>query len=285
MAIGTMAAIGMGVSAVGGAIKGARGSSTTSSVNLRDPSALENQAEGISGRQLATLEDFLGAGPGKSDIAAGTGATRDLAAQLLELQETGGLPGEQDVAAGRDLASLLFQGQRENLKQSFEDQRMQAAQNRAVAGRGGTDPVLAAKLSQEQTRQRRQVDTAQGAQAAQIAQALPQQRLQFGAARAEVLSGLGQQAFANRQAVQQLGAQQLAQERAFRAQTAGKTVEKPGGGFLGGLAGGLTGALGGFGAGASADASIASAGAFDRIGRTPSTTGAPTGGFDPSKLA
>lgn len=268
--IGTALAIGAGVGALAGAIGGASDKTSTSQLKVGASGALENAAATGVGTDYATLRGYTDAGPGQSDVAAGTTASRDLAAMLGDYSKTGGMPGAGDITAGGNLASGLFQGQRMSLKQNFMDQETQNAQNAAISGRGLNDPVLRNKLAQEQTRQQMQLDANQGSLSQQLAMALPGQRLNYSAQRADVLQGLASQAMSNRQALLGIGQGIQTNERNFRLATGVQTNTQQGS-----LAQGISGGLAGLGAGMSAAKGFTS-----MLGSTGGT--GPTGGGGPS---
>lgn len=228
-----------------GAIGGAQGASQSQTVRreLAPASAGETRGGELALQNLNDLQSLLAQGPGAQDVAAGAGAQRSLAELLAQLQQSGGLPGAQDVQAAQTFAGQVFQGQQNSLANAFEDQRVQASRAQARLGRGGFDPVLQNKLAQEQTRQSGQLAADQGAFAAQFAQQLPQQRLGFAQQLAGVRAGLASQAMANRQAVFNLGSQLQQQGQQFRLGSATTTSsQSQPGGFLGALTGGIAGA-------------------------------------------
>lgn len=206
-------------------------------------SALEQQAGGVVGRQFKSLEELIGAGPGLQDVRAGLGAQRNLGAFLLQLQQSGGLPSQQDITQTTGLAGQLFQGRRAGLEQAFERQRIGASRRAAVSGRSATDPVLANQLAQSQIRQESLLGAQQQAFGTSLALQLPGQRLGFASQRAQVLGGLGQQGLTNRAALLGFGRQVLGQEQKFRL---GRGQQG------GGLSGAIKGGFAGFGAGLSA---------------------------------
>jgi hypothetical protein len=241
------AALGIGGALLGG-IAGAQGnrSNQTSRVELAPESELERQGGATSLAQLTELERLLGYGPGQQDVQAGVQSQRGLADLLAQFSQGGFLPGQQDIQGSQQLAQQLFAGQQEGLNQAFEQQRRQASRNAARMGRGAIDPVLTNMLAQGQTQQQSQLNANIGSFAAQRAQELPLQRLQFAQQLAQVNAGLATQAMQNRQAILGLGSQLRGQEQNFRLGTATRTTEQSGGGGFGGF---LAGALGGASAG------------------------------------
>jgi hypothetical protein len=111
-------------------------------------------------------------------------------------------------------------------------------------GRSLNDPILAAKLAQEQTRQGAMLEANQGSFAQQFALAQPDRRLGYANQRANILGGLATQAMSNRQALAAMGEGILQREREFRLATAnrsGTNTNTSGGGVAGGIGGALAG--------------------------------------------
>lgn len=228
-----------GIGALAGGIAGA-----IKKPGLGAETELEQNARNATQAQFKSLQDVLSAGPGKRDFFRGIQSQRDLAAQLGQLSQSGGLPTEADITRTRGISDLLFQGQREAQNQSFQQQEVNASRRAALSGRSITDPVLQNQLAQQQTLQSRQLSAEQGSFATQLALQQPLQQLQFAAQRADVLGGLGQQAIQNRQSLLGLG-QQISASEFDRRQAMMQAERSRGGGF----GGALTGAIGGAGAG------------------------------------
>lgn len=228
-----------------GAIAGGQGSnqSSTTTRNLGPAGEAETRAGALSLQNLNELQAMLAQGPGAQDIQAGTDSQRSLATLLSQMQQTGGIPGQEDVNQANMFAGQVFQGQQNSLANAFNDQRVQASRAQARMGRGGFDPVLQNKLAQEQTRQQGQLAADQGSFAAQFAQSLPQQRLNYAQQHAGVMSGLASQAMANRQALFNMGQQLKTSDQNFRLGSASSTTSssQPGG-LMGALTGGIAGA-------------------------------------------
>jgi curved DNA-binding protein CbpA len=253
----TGAAIGAGVGAVAGGMGTKSSSSGQSGIMLSDPSDFENYIAGAGGnkgltqKNLETLDWWVrDYGGNAGDINASTEAQRGLADLLKQYSQTGGLPGQSDIDTSNNISARLFGGQREQLNQSFADQTTDANRRAALMGRSLNDPILAAKLAQEQTRQSRVLDANQGSFAQQMAMNLPMQRLGFAGQRADVLGGLASQAMKNRLTLASLGDSALNTERNWRLSTGTRfnNSESTQGGGLGGA---ISGALGGAGTGAS----------------------------------
>lgn len=256
-----------------GGLKDKSSTSYTSGMNL-DPASWQ-ELMGQSGMMDAykQLQGMVGAGPGQSDVEGATGASRGLADMLKAYSEGGFLPGQGDINTSNDIASRLFQGQRTALSQNFSDQLTDANRQAALMGRDPNDPILKAKLAQEQTRQASLLDANQGSFAQQFALSLPGQRLDYANQRVGVMSGLASQAMANRQAIAAMGEGIMNNERNFRMQTAqkyGTQATESGGG----LKGALTGFLGGAGTGASIASGFGGLGGFGG-----GAAGATGGGF------
>jgi hypothetical protein len=268
MAIGTTAAIIAGGAALAGGIAGAipkkettsnqstTTSSSTSSVNAGTATAQEQAAGGAISSNFSQLQDFSNLGPGASDVSAGVGASRDLASLLQQYQQSGGAPSAQDIQQGQSFAGQMFAGQRLGAQQASLEAQQQYAQQAAIQGRGGLDPIFRNKVAQEQQRAEAMIGAQQNAFGAQQAQQFSQNRLGFASQRANVLGGLATQALSNRQALVGMGSQIEAAERNFRLQTATRsqsgtqdtsgTSTKESGGGVGGA---ISGALGGLGSG------------------------------------
>lgn len=238
-----LTALALGGAALGG-LSGALGSEKKSSagMDLAAEGDLERMAREGSGADYNALRGMVDAGPGQGDVSNAYGAQKDLAAMLKQYSEGGHLPSGADISTGQRYAGLLFQGQREAMNQSFNDQSTEANRQAALMGRSMNDPILRAKLAQEQTRQSAQLNANQGSFATQMALQQPGMRLGFAQDRTNVLSGLATQAMANRQALLSMGQGIQNSERNFRVQTATRWGKESSGGGLGGA---ITGALGG----------------------------------------
>jgi hypothetical protein len=249
---------GLAASLAGGALlggfAGAQGqrssSSSTTSYNLAPETKLEKKLNPLINQDYDAYRNLIGAGAGQGDVATATGQQRSFA-DMLNMAATGqGLaPTQQDF----DLAKMQFSGAQEGLNQSFQDAQVQAARMAAKLGRPVNDPILQAKMFQEQTRQQRQLDAnVQGA-----ATALPQQRINLMANLTDVRNNLAQQAMSNRTALLSLGNQLKQQDRDFRRSTA-STTQFGQGVQGGGTAGMISGALAGMGGMAGAYGSLSS---------------------------
>lgn len=234
------------VGGLAGSMKDKSTQNYTSGLNMAPASSLETQGQNLTSSSLGQLESLVNAGAGTSDVSAGSAATRDFAEMLRRYAQQGGnLPNQADIDSSNGLANRLFGAQRVAMTQAFDDQTTAANRQAALMGRSMNDPILRAKLAQEQTRQSTMLDAQQGAWAQQFALQQPMQRLGFMGQRADALQGLASQALANRQALAAMGSGVLQNERNFRATTAERysngTTES-GGGLKGALTGGLAGA-------------------------------------------
>lgn len=240
--------IGAGLGALGG-LFGSKSTQTTKPI-LDPASALENSATAGIGTDYNIFRTMVDKGAGAGDVASATGAQRSLADMLKAYSAEGGTnPSDFDISNSNQLAQRLFGAQRLGLQHSFEDQRIQANNQAALMGRAGNDPILAAKLAREQTRQAGMLDAQQGAWATDYAMQQPMQRLNFAGQHANILGGLATQAMANRQALMSMGQSIQNNERNFRLQTAERETSQSSGGGIGGM---ISGAIGGAGAGMSA---------------------------------
>lgn len=233
-----------------GALAGSQGSqsSQTTTRNLAPESDLEKRIASMQPGQLGALTGMVNAGPGQTDVSAGLNSQRGLAAMLQQYAQGGYLPSEADTAQARQFASTQMQPQQVALQQAFEGQNQRAAQLASQLGRPVNDPIIQARLAQEQMRQGAQLSAQEGAMASQFAMQMPQQRLGYTAQLADVNSNLASQAMANRQALLSLGSQLQNNERNWRLGSSTSTTSQTGGG---GLAGAISGGLAGFGSGMS----------------------------------
>jgi hypothetical protein len=266
------AMIGMGAL---GALAGGQGNKSnqdyTSNVNLqtttqlnRGRSGSEIQGEATQNSMLDQLRALTSQGPGASAISDSLGASNNLAQALSAAAAQGGRPGQDDIQGAQQFTSQMFAPQQTMLNQQFEQQNVDQARLAARLGRPVNDPILQAKMKQEQVRQQQQLGSQQTAFSAQTAQGFADRRLSLMNDVANVRGGLATQAFANRQSLATLGQQIVSQERNYRlgaANRSGTQNTQSGGGMAGAISGGLAGAGAGlsavsaFGAGGGAAAS------------------------------
>lgn len=248
--IGEIGGIAGGV--IGAFAGGAGGKNTTEYAKNIGP---EGELSALGGKsQKSALEEFqkfLSAGPGQSDVQAGTDASRLFANMLMQFSQSGGLPSQGDFDNARSLTNNVFAPQQEQLKQNFADANMQGNRAAARLGRSGNDPILMNKLMQEQTRQQGMLDANKTSFFAQQAQQMPGQRLGYAQQYTQMQNGLASQAMANRQALFSMGSNLRTNEQNFQLNSANQMVNTWGGSsFVGSLAGGLAGAGTGYKAGA-----------------------------------
>jgi len=157
---------------------------------------------------------------GQSDLTAAAGGARDLSALLQQYAQTGGLPSESDISAAQGQSTNLLAQERIAQQQAFEDQLVQANRQAAMSGRGINDPILRAKLAQEQTRQAALLQGKQTAMATEIARSLPGQRVSYLGQSAQALLGSAQaqQQFASNQVQSQQSALQAALQGVYGQQ-------------------------------------------------------------------
>lgn len=259
MAIAASTAIGLGIAAVSagvgvaGAVKGSSKGETSSksdvsTVDAGQATAAENAAGAGINTGFSQFSDLVQAGPGASDVTAGVGASRDLADLLKQYQQTGGAPSQQDQSQANTFAGQMFAGQRLGAQQAAIEANQTYAQQAAIQGRGGLDPIFRNKVAQQQQQSEQMIGAQQGAFAAQQSQQFSQNRLDFAGKRASVLGGLATQALSNRQALVGMGSQIQSAERQFRLATATRTGTGQGAGTtvtpgsaLNGLSAGLAG--------------------------------------------
>ena len=179
-------------------------------------SDLEKSARGIQEQNLTQFNEFVQAGPGQEDITAALGAQRGLADTLKQFSEGGFLPTEQDFQTAQQFTQSAFAPQQEQMNQQFAQQQTEARRLSAQLGRPVNDPVIQAKLAQQQSQQQSILGAQQTAFGSQFALNLPQQRLGFQAQGASVLQDLANRAQTNRQVALSLGSSIQNLERNFR---------------------------------------------------------------------
>lgn len=278
MPIGTAAAL-LGGSLLSG-IAGASGNHSSSSTTLNQGPASELESrsyESLLGQKsqfspfggFSGYQNSLALGPGDQDITGAVGSQRNLAGMYQQYAQTGGLPGQQDIATAQGFANDIFSAQRLQLQQNFQDQQQQYNRQLSASGRGINDPVYNAKMMQEQTRQQQLLGSQQGSYASQMALALPGQRLQYATQGNDISQALSQQAMQNRATILGMGSQLMNSERQYRLQSAGQTQQGQSGGGFGGF---LSGALGG------ATAGLGIMNGFQALGKGTGTGPTPWGG-------
>lgn len=215
--------------------------SSTSGLILDPQSQQEKDAEASAFKQIGGLESDL------TGIKSFT--QQEQFSKLIQELITG--PSQERLQQSNELTDKLFAQQQNALNQSFDQQNVNFSRRAAQLGRSQSDPILNAKLAQEQIRQQQSLSAAKTSFAAQEAQQGAGRSLQ-GALSG--ISGLQANAIQNRQAVFGLGFDFSNSLKNFRIQTAERfgtnqntTQNSSGGGF----GGALTGMIGGAGAGVS----------------------------------
>lgn len=251
IATSTLVAGGISLATAGlGAVGAAAGkpSSSSQTRDLMPASALEQQGGAAAGAGLDQFGQMVGAGPGQTDVTAGSQSSRDLASMLQKYSQGGNVPTQGDINTGNQFASREFQAQRVGIQQNFTDAQQQYAQQAALQGRNTLDPVFRNKQNVENQRQLQMLGAQQGQAANQFAMQQPEQRLNYAGQRANVLGGLASQAMSNRQALFNMGNQLQTGQQNFRVNAAGgSTRSSQGGGAGAGFAGALAGAGAGLG--------------------------------------
>jgi hypothetical protein len=167
---------------------------------------------------LGGMDRLSGLKAPSTDLGEYGAAAHDYAAQLGQYAQAGAMPSSSDISRANDYAASQFGAQRVAMQQAFDQQLTQANRQAALSGRGVNDPILKAKLAQEQARQQALIDAQQTAFASQFAQQQPKERLQFAEGRLNVLTNKfqqqqqqAQQGFQNQMSLGQLLATQALQ--------------------------------------------------------------------------
>lgn len=98
---------------------------------------------------------------------------------LGEYSQTGGAASQGDISRANQFTQSIFAPQQTQLNQAFQQQLYGANQQAALSGRDVNDPLLRAKLAQEQTRQQQTLGAQQTAFSAQQANQYSQDRLGY----------------------------------------------------------------------------------------------------------
>jgi len=170
------------------------------------------------------------------------------------IDEVANDPSPERIAAANAFSREIFAGSTEALNQSLEDQRRRAASTAARQGRSSSDPILAAKLAQEQIRQTQGLEAQRRSFAAEESINAPARQV---AAAGNALSFLTNQALTNRQALFNMGNTFAEEQRNFRLASATRTnigTQNTTNTQFG--PGGFAGALGGFMGGLSRDVGL-----------------------------
>lgn len=228
--------IGAGIGLIGGLLT----SSNTQQNSVGSASGSATSAQGYVDNAFGQYYDLVGAGPGKSDVAAAYQSSLGLAQLFQQYSQTGGLPSAADTTYANGVSQNLFAGRQAALNNSFVQQTQEAQQRAAALGRSPDDPVLAAKLAIAKTQQQGVLAGDEQATAQQLALSLPGQRLQYAIGGNNVLQGLAGQAFANRAAIISQGNQIVSLDNNLRVH-AGSQVNTTGGGAGNAFAGAVGG--------------------------------------------
>jgi hypothetical protein len=271
--------------------------SSRAGISVAEESEQEKKYREAVAAQFGDLSGFVGKGPGESDVTAGTQSSRDLAAMLQQYAQGGNLPSASDWETANQFATKAYQPQQVAMQQAFQQQNLRANQLAAQLGRPANDPIIQAKLAQEQMQGMERLGAAQSAYASEYAQQLPQQRLGYTAQLADVRNSLASQAMANRQALLGLGQSLQAGERNWRLNTGTQWSQgqsESGGGLKGALgtiaglastAASIYSGFGGLGAmgGGAAAGGMSMGQAVSQFGRssTPFVSGIQAGGAVP----
>jgi hypothetical protein len=159
-------------------------------------------------------------------------AGNDFASMLRRYSQGGFMPSKGQMSTANKFAQNIFAPQRTQLAQSFQDQIRNANRQAGMMGRRPNDPILAAKLGQEQMRQQSMLNAQQGSFAQQYAMQMPQQQLDYAGQLASVRQGLASQAMQNRMTLLSFGNQLKEQDRNFRLSAAGRTQTTPTSGLV-----------------------------------------------------
>lgn len=198
-----------------------------------EQSATERMRDNYTGFSEDMAKSFNG-----EDVARGAQSSRDYATLLEQFKNGGFLPSTEDFDTANKFTNNAFAAQQTGLEQMFEDQTTQANRQAALMGRSQNDPVLRAKLAQEQMRQQQMLNSQKTAASSEFALQLPGQRLGYAGQLADVRNQLASQAMMNRQALLSLGSQIQSGERNWRFNTAVRVGQQhntgAGTSFLGG---------------------------------------------------
>lgn len=253
--------------AIAGAIAGSKkdksttsqSSSSTSEVLAEAAGQQETDARNLAFKQIGDLDTRL-----RSLESSGVLQNLD---RLM--QELGQAPSAERIRQAQAFTQDVFAPAEESIQQAFQDQETAFARRAAQMGRSSADPILAAKLAQQQVRERSLLESQKTAFRAQESVNAPLRQFQNQLAG---LGGLSQQAAANRQAVFSLGSDFANTMMNYRLATATRTNQTAGTSTTesgGGLKGAITGAMGG----AAAGLNIASgAGLFSAASFAPMTS-------------
>lgn len=223
-------------------------SGSRSGINLAPSSQIEKKATNDIGSQYDFLKKFLTQGPGVESVQDANASQQDYVNLLSLINSTGGMPTADDRRMAEEFVNTQFSPQQEALNQSFQFQQQDAARLAAQLNRPINDPIIQAKLRQEQMRQQSMLDANRSAAVSAEARNSPFQRLALQGQLADTRGSLASQAMSNRMQLLNLGNAIQSQERNWRLQTSDRWgtqngSQHSGGGILGGI-GAVAGAVG-----------------------------------------
>ena len=200
-----LALAGAAVGAIGGAMGSKSGSDWSSGIKVAPETALEKQAAGTLAGGLTGYESVVNAGPGAQAATDYMKNSNSLQDMLKSYAAGGNMPTQADMTTAGKYASDVFKPQQVMQDQQFQQQQQMAQRLAAQLNRPVNDPIIQAKLGQEQMRQNQQLAAQQTSFGAQYAQQMPMQRLGFTQQLADVSGNLASQAMSNRQALLSMG--------------------------------------------------------------------------------
>lgn len=225
--------------------------SSTSGVKLAEASAIEKAAGNQVGTSFNSLMDLLNRGPGGEAVDASNADQKNYVDMMRQVSSTGGMPNAEDTRQANAYADQMFAPQQEAMKQQYQTSMQDAAKIAAKLNRPLSDPIVQAKLQQEQMRQSAMMSADRSAFVAQESRNSPFQRLQLQGQLADASGSLASQAMSNRMQLLNLGNALQSSERNWRLNTGdrwgisnGTQEQHSGGGTMGGI-GAVTGAFGG----------------------------------------
>lgn len=182
---------------------------------------------------LNNYEQLVGAGANQSDVSNAATASREFA-QLLRGYQNNGL---YDMQTGQSMAEQQYAPQRDYLNALIQQQIQDANKAAAMQGRNTNDPVLRARLAQQQNLQLLGLQSQQQQAAMGYARQAVTDRIGVGAQRVGVMNDLSQQAFTNYSNLYNMSSNLVNNERNF-------SLNRPaeGGGWMGALTGAMQGA-------------------------------------------
>lgn len=222
-----------------GGLAGSKGERATRTIQLGAETDFEKEGGRAALDQLTQLQALIGSqSEAQGDVDQARQMQQDFIKRLQGLASSGGLPLAQDLQFG----DMAVSGQRVQMNQALEQERIQQQRMAGQMGRSGADPIMAAKLAQL----RQQGEERLGALSMQYALGNIDRTLGFQRDATSLQSGLASQALQNRQMLLNSGSQLWGQGANFRTGNASTTVQSGGG-----IQGAISGAFGGMSAGMS----------------------------------